>query len=128
MIAKVERLIRRIKTCIRTGLILGSAGHIIFYFLHGVVVAGFQGAHAGAGYFGHLLVGHLVVVAQVEDEALLVGQAQNGFLELQLNLVAGNGRVGFDFGGQLGPHVGERQQELAPLAARKFRHSLVAMR
>lgn len=96
-----------------------GVGHVVLDFAYRVVVAGLERAHAGAGYLGHLLIGHLVVVAQVEHQALLVGQAQDGALQLQLNRVARDGGVGFELGRQLGPHVVDWQKKPAPLALQK---------
>ncbi len=53
-----------------------------------MVIRRFQGAYRRAKDFAHFLIFHLVVVAHVEHQALLLGQRGYGFLQLDLGLIA----------------------------------------
>ena len=68
--------------CVTTGRGKGLFAALKFfsYLLHRVVVGGLECALRRAGKCGHLVVGHLIVVAQAEDELLLGRQAEQSTL------------------------------------------------
>ena len=57
-------------------------------FLVSDVVGRFQGADGGAGDFGDLLVGEILEIAHLEDQALFFGQADDRLREVALEGVA----------------------------------------
>ena len=99
----------------------------IFYFFHGMVIGCLQRSYTGTQNLRHLFVFHFLEIFQVEDDALLLGQLQDGLLEELLRFVAVEVRVTLQFVGQGRVGIVDRRFS-ARCLFRKFRHSLRAMR
>ena len=59
-----------------------------FNLFHGVVKRRFERAHRSAENFANIFVFHLVEVAHVEHQSLLLGKLSHSFLQFQLQVVA----------------------------------------
>ena len=69
-------------------------------FFHSYVVGCFQTSFRRSEYLAYLAVFHFVVVTELENSTLHIGQAGNCFLQLRLCLVAIKVAVGHEMIGQ----------------------------